>query len=59
MVYYIHRNPINHNICNNLDDYHWSSYNLILDDKSYFLKTDEVLQWFGGKGLFIQYHMKC
>ena len=25
----------------------------------YFLKTDEVVQWFGGTGLFIQYHMKC
>ncbi|MCH8124601.1 hypothetical protein IIC38_01355 [candidate division KSB1 bacterium] len=56
MIYYIHRNPVHHGICEQLWDYHWSSYYRMTDDKQTKLKRREVLDWFGGKTEFVNYH---
>ncbi|MBA2563017.1 MAG: hypothetical protein H0V14_08920 [Chitinophagaceae bacterium] len=38
------------------EDYKHSSYYSILSDKPTLLKREKVLEWFGGKEMFIKYH---
>ncbi len=38
------------------EDYKHSSYYSILSDKPTLLKREEVLEWFGGKEMFVKYH---
>ncbi len=41
-----------------LRDWKWSSYGRILLDKPSKLKKQEVLEWFGDKDAYKQYHLK-
>ncbi len=56
LVYYIHANPVKHEICEDFTTYPWSSYQLLLNGFPTFLKRDELLKWFGGKKDFLEYH---
>ena len=55
-IYYVHNNPVKHGYVENLRDYPWSSYKSILSDKPTELKRDFILQLFGGKENFKQWH---
>ena len=55
-VYYIHANPVHHGIVKDFRNYKYSSYNSLIGDKGTKLKRDEVLELFGGKEQFINYH---
>ncbi|MDQ3843681.1 MAG: hypothetical protein M3342_06655 [Bacteroidota bacterium] len=55
-INYIHRNPETHGYCSDYKTYPYSSYQSLLSDKPTKLKREEVLDWFGGKEQFIQYH---
>jgi len=55
-IYYIHSNPIHHKIVDDLTKYKFSSYNSLVSDKETKLCRDEVMDWFGGKNYFIEYH---
>jgi putative transposase len=57
MVYYIHANPSKHRICNNFTKYQYSSYNAYIFDGESFLKKEAILNWFGSKEEFINYHL--
>jgi len=56
VVYYIHANPQKHGILSDFRKYPWSSYQRILIDKPSKLCKKEVLDWFGGKEAYLQYH---
>jgi len=56
LVYYIHSNPLHHGLIDDFRDWQWSSYNRILLDKPTKLKKQEILDWFGGKSAYEQYH---
>ncbi len=56
VVYYIHYNPVKHGLENNLKDYKWSSYHSIISDKPTKLERETVLDWFGSKEEFIDFH---
>jgi len=56
LVYYIHKNPVESGICQNMADYQWSSYQTILSDKPTKLMRDRVIEWFDSVGEFISYH---
>lgn len=56
IIYYIHYNAIHHNICTHPSQYLFSSYNSILSDRPTFLKRNEILNWFGGRELFLKSH---
>ena len=56
MVYYIHSNPQTHGFVDDFRTYPWSSYGRIIDPKPSKLKKDQVLDWFGGKDKYIDYH---
>jgi REP element-mobilizing transposase RayT len=56
LVYYIHSNPQHHNLINDFRKWRWSSYERILLDKPSALKKQEVIEWFGNKQMYEQYH---
>jgi REP element-mobilizing transposase RayT len=56
LVNYIHKNPVKHGIQNNYKNYIYSSYGIIVGNSDTYLNRDEVIDWFGGKLEFIQYH---
>ena len=56
LVYYIHSNPQRHDLTGDFREWKWSSYNIMLSDKSSKLKKQEVLEWFGHKQAYQEYH---
>jgi putative transposase len=56
LIYYIHCNPQKHNLIEDFRNWKWSSYNGILLEKPTKLNKREVLEWFGGKDVYRQYH---
>jgi REP element-mobilizing transposase RayT len=56
LVYYIHANPTLHGIVQDFRTYPWSSYASILSKHPTRLARMEILEWFGGKEGFIDYH---
>ncbi len=55
-IFYVHCNPVHHRICKEIEHYKWSSYNTILSDSKTKLKRDDVIQLFGDRERFIQFH---
>jgi len=58
IIGYIHRNPIHHGFCDDLESWPYSSYTAFLTMKNTKLKKDQVLDWFGGKESFREFHKK-
>jgi len=58
LIYYIHHNPIHHGFCEHFLEYPWSSYLTVLSPKQTRLNRNEVLEWFGNKAYFKEYHSK-
>jgi len=56
LVAYIHSNPVHHGFTNSIQNWRWSSYNSIFVDRDSFLFKTELLELFGGKETFIDYH---
>ena len=55
LIFYIHRNPVHHGLSNSIEDYRYSSYHAILNENPN-VNFSEVLEWFGGKNEFIDFH---
>ena len=53
---YIHRNPVHHGFCTNIEDWNWSSYHSLISQKSTLLEKKEILDWFGTKEYFAEAH---
>jgi len=53
---YIHNNPIHHRFEKSLSSWPFSSYNLLLGESDTWLDRDYVLNIFGGKEKFVEYH---
>lgn len=57
VIRYIHHNPVHHGFVKQLTDWPWSSYHdLLLPQLSPI--QQEVINWFGNRQQFIQYHQK-
>jgi putative transposase len=56
VIYYIHNNPVQHGFVKRMKDYPWSSYESILSDKPTKLKRNEIINIYGSKDKFIDYH---
>jgi len=56
LVYYIHSNISKHGIRLDFAAYSWSSYKTFLNEKPTLLCKQEVLDWFGGKAQFLEFH---
>src|SRR5690606_2032290 len=57
-IFYIHKNPVHHGYCNNIKDWRWSSYQEFINDSTTILLRDEVLNWFGNKERYIEFHQQ-
>ena len=53
---YIHQNPVNHGFCQKPEEWLYSSYNSCISEKPTRLKRDEILEWFGNRDAFIDFH---
>ncbi len=56
VIRYIHQNPVHHGMPSNVETYPFSSYNSFLSDKPTILKRDFILDTFGGREGFIDFH---
>ncbi|MFQ3598463.1 MAG: hypothetical protein SNJ55_04590 [Chloroherpetonaceae bacterium] len=56
LINYIHQNPVHHGFCKSMDEWVYSSYQSCLSDKKSKIKRQEILEWFGGKTSFEQFH---
>lgn len=56
LVWYIHNNPVKHDVCEDYKTYQWSSYQRILIDKPSKLNKKEVFEWFGSIDNYITFH---
>ncbi|MEE1945948.1 hypothetical protein VRU48_12580 [Pedobacter sp. KR3-3] len=55
-INYIHTNPIHHGFCKQLEDWPYSSYNAIIDNKAGIVERKLLIDWFGGLENFISFH---
>ena len=55
-VYYIHANPVHHGLLKDLARYTFSSYDTLCGENETILCRNELMEWFGGKNRFINYH---
>ncbi len=58
LILYIHNNPIKHEFCEKINDYHWSSYLSLLSEKNTKLSREMVMEWFDNKTNFMGLHQK-
>jgi len=56
LIFYINNNPVHHGITDYINNYNWSSYNSVLSDKPTKINRAAILELFGGKESFIEYH---
>jgi len=56
IIYYIHLNPVIHNITDIFENYKFSSYRSMIMNKNTRLKRKEILMLFNGKENFIRFH---
>ena len=55
-IFYVHANAVKHHIIDKLENYKWSSFNICLSDEPSFIERDYLLDWFGGREMFQEYH---
>jgi len=58
LIYYIHHNPVHHGFVKHPDDWPFSSYSIMLSQKSTQLERAEILTWFGAKKDFLKFHQQ-
>ncbi len=56
LIFYIHFNPYKHLVCHEFRTYKFSSYQSLLSNNSTILNRNDVLDWFGGKDDFVDFH---
>ena len=55
-IFYVHYNPVKHGIKSDFKTYDYSSYKALLSAKPTKLNRNLVMEIFGGKPEFIEYH---
>lgn len=59
-VRYVHRNPLKPRLARTCADYRWSSYNeYTRTARNRIVRTDFILEMFGGRRMFEEFHGKC
>jgi REP element-mobilizing transposase RayT len=57
LIFYIHSNAQKHGLINDFTHYPYSSYLSIISNQPTLLCRDKVLEWFGGKERYEEYHL--
>lgn len=55
-ILYVHKNPVHHNIVLQIEQWPWSSYNLIIKNECTWLKINTIEELFGNNMMFIKHH---
>jgi len=55
-IFYVHKNAVHHGLTKEIGDWQFDSYNSIISTKPTELKRDEVIEWFGSRSQFIDFH---
>jgi putative transposase len=55
-IFYIHKNPVHHGLTKSIETWKWSSYQSILFHSDDFIEKEKVIDWYGGKEGFIEFH---
>ena len=58
VIRYIHLNPVYHRFTLLPEEWLYSSYHAYIGEQYSKIPRDEILQWFGGMGKFIQFHLE-
>ncbi len=58
LIHYIHTNPIHHGFCNNVQEWANSAYRQISQLENGWLKSEEIINWFGTVNAFKQFHQQ-
>jgi len=56
LIFYIHFNPQKHGFVNDWRDWPWSSYSAFMSGQPTQLQRGEVLDWFGSRERFAEFH---
>ncbi|WP_229313024.1 hypothetical protein [Larkinella terrae] len=59
LIYYIHQNPVKHGFSRKISSWPYSSFRLLISEKTTLLCRNEVLDWFGGREIFIDFHERA
>ncbi|MEO6327289.1 MAG: hypothetical protein ABIO55_00065 [Ginsengibacter sp.] len=57
-VWYIHKNPVHHQLTKSIGEWQFDSYQTILSKAPTVLLRDEVIEWFGSRDEFIKFHQQ-
>ncbi|MEO8793964.1 MAG: hypothetical protein ABI390_00785, partial [Daejeonella sp.] len=57
-TFYIHKNPVHHGLTQEITEWKWSSFNSFLTESPTHLQRKTVLEWFGSKNEFEQFHLQ-
>ena len=55
-IFYIHKNPVHHGLCKEIEDWRWSSYNSILSKAATKIERQKIIKEFGTTEQFISFH---
>jgi putative transposase len=56
VIAYIHQNPQKHGFVKDFRDWKYSSYGVILTERSTVIKREEVMKWFGNRENYLSVH---
>lgn len=57
-VWYVHKNAVHHQLTDKIGAWKFDSYQSILSDERTSLLRKEVIEWFGNKEAFINFHQQ-
>ena len=55
-IYYVHKNAVHHGYTDKIGDWKYDAYQSLISDMPTKLLRDEVLEWFGAREKFIEFH---
>ncbi len=58
LVHYIHHNPTKANLVEHPENWHFSSYRILLSKAETFVKRDQVFDWYDGRENFEKVHFR-
>ncbi|MBX2934141.1 MAG: hypothetical protein KF825_07835 [Ferruginibacter sp.] len=57
-IFYVHKNAVHHGLTKKIGDWPYDSYNSLLSYRQTSLLREDVMEWFGSKERFIQFHQQ-
>ncbi len=58
VIFYIHHNPVHHGFTDRIEDWPFCSYLVTLSEGETFVNRKAIIDWFGDKKAFKQFHLQ-